>query len=251
MTNDNTMFRVQCGIADIDSYSMLFYGNYMRYNERAANACLSQSDGQGGCAMLKAAHFVKYTMPVRWNDVVDVRSTLLGEPKEHEATLLQEWLVEGRVIHACYATYKLHNVATGMPSAMLPDKAATRRVMVMDKEPKMAFEAGESFTAGGLVTPDMINFRSQLSVSTIVDMMERRRTDMLGGQAELERLQKEEGVAVCAYIMQDMELHATPVLPGDALEVASGYYVQNDMFYCYHHTLKHQSTGRLISGGQP
>ena len=40
MTTDASRMRVEIGIADIDSYSMLFYGHYLRFNERAANLCL-------------------------------------------------------------------------------------------------------------------------------------------------------------------------------------------------------------------
>ena len=35
------VFEVRPGIAEIDSYEMLFYGHYPKYCERAANACLT------------------------------------------------------------------------------------------------------------------------------------------------------------------------------------------------------------------
>ena len=81
------------GICDIDSYDMLFYSNYVRYNERAANQCLSPAAAAQEAsvfnmaagdeaksapqlyAVLAEVHMLKYTKSVRWTDEVEIRTT--------------------------------------------------------------------------------------------------------------------------------------------------------------------------------
>ena len=88
---DPKMLRVRLGIAEIDSYNMLFYSHYLRYNERAANTCLSP---ESSSAVLCRVSLAKYMSSVRWNDTVDIRTTAVAEPSaDGEYMLLHEWFV--------------------------------------------------------------------------------------------------------------------------------------------------------------
>ena len=89
--SDVQMLRVRLGISEIDSYSMLFYSHYLRYNERAANFCLSL---ESSSAVLRRVAVAKYMSSVRWNDTVDIRTTAVAEPSaDGEYMLLHEWFV--------------------------------------------------------------------------------------------------------------------------------------------------------------
>ena len=91
--------------------------------------------------------------------------------------------------------------------------------------------------------------RGGLSVPAVMDLYERQRTVLIGGQGELERLKKEEGVLIVVYSIQRLRFHEVPVQPREEIEVSSGFVVQNDMFYCVHQSVTHVASGRTIAEG--
>lgn len=240
------MLRVNLGIGDMDSYSMLFYGNYHRYNERAANSCLPADAPVGAAAVLKKVHIIKYTKSVGWNDVIDIRSLLAAED-----TLLHEWLVDGKVVHTCLAQYDLRGGAV-LSGAQKPDgKPDERRIFANQRA------AADLFTPPAacyrrdriMVTPDMIGPGGGVFLGSVMDFYERQRTELIGGQAELERLTSEDGVQIVVYSISQLELHGTPVQPRELVEVSSGFLLQNDMYYCVHQSVTHVPSGAKIADG--
>ena len=80
-------------LADVDPTNFVYYGHYLRYNERAANACIGEAAGPHCCASLKGVELSKYVCGVRWNDSVDIRTTCV--PMADEPTLMHEVLCRG------------------------------------------------------------------------------------------------------------------------------------------------------------
>ena len=109
--------RLRLGIAEIDSYNMLFYGHYLRHSERAANSCLGR---ESTSATVSHVALAKYVSSVSWNDVVDIRTT--AHPSE-DGTLLHEWFVNERYdtpVHVCLCSYDVDGPA-GFVGARTPD----------------------------------------------------------------------------------------------------------------------------------
>jgi acyl-CoA thioesterase FadM len=243
-----TMQRLDIGIADIDSYAMLFYGNYFRYNERAATACCTP----GSWAVLKRAALVKYIKPVGWTDVVDIRSTLVppeGDERADEPMLLHEWLRDGETIHLSLAVYTLHG--GGALQAPAPEPAVERRLKALRREAKDVFEPPPSsyLRETRVVYADMIGASQALSCPQVMDYFERQRTVLIGGQRELERLKAEEGVMIVVYSAQQLEFFDTALRPTDELQVSSGYLLQHGCLYCLRQTISHVATGRPVADG--
>jgi len=243
----SSRYRVQIGIADIDSYSIMFYAHYLRYCERAANACLPVAEKTH--AILQCANLVKFSAGVGWNDVVDVRTTKV--PVEAgEFTLLHEWLRSGKVVHTCIATYALSGASEGFTGARAAaSDNEVRRVRALVRESRDIFSPPEeSYRRDTFVVfPDMMNAAGGLAAPAVLDLMERQRTELIGGQVALEQLKASEDVAIVVASMQQFRLHGSGISPRDKIEVASGYVVQSGMFYCVHQLIRHAESGAPIA----
>ena len=194
--------RLRLGIAEIDSYNMLFYGHYLRHSERAANSCLGR---ESTSATVSHVALAKYVSSVSWNDVVDIRTT--AHPSE-DGTLLHEWFVNERYdtpVHVCLCSYDVDGPA-GFVGARTPDgkearrvnprqpwdllgtlsepSAQARRLIALQREGAAVFTpqdgAGRSEAFG--VYPDMVGPNGALAVPCVMDLFERQRTVLIGGQ---------------------------------------------------------------------
>jgi acyl-CoA thioesterase FadM len=242
--------RVALGIADIDGYDMLFYSNYLRYTDRAANMCLPADSPPGTAIMLKAVLVVKYSASARWNDLIDIRTILAAPPVGGECTLLSEWVVGGKTIHTCLATYTLAGEAdiSGIP---IPSgKPEERRVFALQRESSMLFSppAQDYRRQTFRVFPDMVGKSSGMSAAAVFDFFERQRTELIGGQAELERLSKEDNTMIVVYSIQKFELYPTQVRASDVVEVSSGWMLQNDIYFCVHQSVSLPSGEKVAEG---
>lgn len=241
--------RLRLGIAEIDSYNMLFYGHYLRHSERAANSCLGR---ESTSATVSHVALAKYVSSVSWNDVVDIRTT--AHPSE-DGTLLHEWFVNERYdtpVHVCLCSYDVDGPA-GFVGARTPDGKEARRLIALQREGAAVFTpqdgAGRSEAFG--VYPDMVGPNGALAVPCVMDLFERQRTVLIGGQEELERLKLEEGTFIVVYLIQQLRLPpATVVRPREVVEVSSACTVQGDgLFYCVKQSVVHQPSGQLCAEG--
>ena len=221
----HAMLRVRLGISEIDSYNMLFYSHYLRYNERAANSCLSP---ESSSAVLRRVVVAKYMSSVRWNDTVDIRTTAVAEPSavEGEYTLLHEWFVAEQYEKAAYLSICTYSVSgsAGFTAARTPNAKEARRIQALQRQAGNVFtpqeQGGRSETLP--VYPDMIGPGGSLAVPCVMDLFERQRTTLIGGQEELERLKAEDGTFIVVYMIQALELPpATVVRPREEIEVST------------------------------
>ena len=219
-----SMLRVSLGISEIDSYSMLFYSHYLRHNERAANSCLSP---ESSSAVLRRVVVAKYMSSVRWNDTVDIRTTAVAElAVEGEHTLLHEWFVAeqyDKPVYLSMCTYAICGSA-GFTAARTPDAKEARRIQALQREAGVLFtpQDGSGRSETFPVYPDMIGPGGSLAVPCVMDLFERQRTTLIGGQEELERLKAEDGTFIVVYMIQALELPpATVVRPREEIDVTT------------------------------
>ena len=237
-------FEVRPGIAEIDSYEMLFYGHYPKYCERAANACLPS---HAACALLQRAEVVKYTQRVKWNDAVRIKSTRV----DGESTLLHEWFIDTKLVHVCLASYTIRGADAF--DAPLADKRTMMRIGALRKEGAQLFAPPASSYRRDLFTvyPDMLGGMaggSALGLPTVMDFFERQRTEYIGGQAELERLKASEGILIVVYTIQQLELHAVAsIAPRQQIEVSSGVTIEHGKVYCVHQSVRSVATNELLA----
>ena len=168
MTTDASRMRVEIGIADIDSYSMLFYGHYLRFNERAANLCLG---AESASATLSAIAMSTYKSSVRWNDEVYIRTTLV--PRDDAAVpsdehgLLHEWLVGEKLVHSCLCRYRVQG-PVGFTGAHAPDDREKRKLLAQQRGSNVLFSAQEGLRETGVVFPDMISASGTLAIPCLM-----------------------------------------------------------------------------------
>ena len=208
-------------IGDVDSYDMLFYAHYLRFCERAANACLPPGRAY---AVLARADLVKYSSSVRWNDSVEIRSTLVptapGSTEDGDQhILLHEWVCTGKVVHTALATYQIHGGGSFVGAAV-PVGTDERRIRALQRSALELFSPTYYARELREVWPDMCGTGGSLGLPCILDLMERQRTELIGGQSELERLKQSEGIMIVVYTMQQLRLHGAPVAPRDTIEVS-------------------------------
>lgn len=241
---------VEVAIADIDSYSMLFYGHYLRYNERAANRCLAT-----GSAVLRRVLLAKYANSVRWNDDVRIRTTAMPAPEgapSDEHSLLHEWVgLNSKVVYSALCCYTVRGASDGFTGALRAETKVLRRITAAQREAAMLFSAqggGKSETFA--VFPDMLSGTGTLSTPCVMDLFERQRTKLIGGQDELERLKAAEGTMIVVYSIQQLELPPTPVQPRDEIEAASAFTIEGDgRFFCVKQSVTHRATGAVCAEG--
>ena len=101
------------------------------------------------------------------------------------------------------------------------------------------------------VFPDMVSATGTLSTPCVMDLFERQRTVLIGGQEELERLKLEGGTFIVVYLIQMLTLQpATVVRPREEIEVSTAYTVQGDgLFYCVKQSVTHRATGAVCAEG--
>ncbi|KAL3931187.1 MAG: hypothetical protein SGPRY_001227 [Prymnesium sp.] len=188
-------------IGDVDSYGILFYAHYFRFCERAANLCVP------GCAhaVLCRVEHMKYSSAIS----VAIEQEIAGEQ-----TLLHEWVGPSKPtpLFLCLATYRL----VGCPSFSLApsaDDKCARRVRALRSQAGHLFHPeSRSYSHMRLsVFPDMCGARGGMSLPSILDLMERQRTELIGGQAQLEALKTSEGIMIVVYEIQQMRIHSTTV----------------------------------------
>jgi len=255
---DPKMLRVRLGISEIDSYNMLFYSHYLRYNERAANSCLSP---ESSSAVLCRVSLAKYMSSVRWNDTVDIRTTAVvapcaeGQSVQGEYTLLHEWFVAEQYEKPAYLSLCTYVVCgpAGFTGARTPDAREARRIQALQREAGVLFtpQGGSGCSETLPVYPDMIGPGGGLAVPCVMDLFERQRTTLIGGQEELERLKAEENTLIVVYMIQALELPpASAVRAREEIDVTTGFTLQGDgLFYCVKQSVTHRPTGRLCAEG--
>lgn len=245
------MLRLRLGIAEIDSYNMLFYGHYLRYNERAANSCLSL---ESTCATIRGVALAKYISSVRWNDIVDIRTTAVPSEGTGEHSLLHEWFVNEKYdkpVYLCLCSYAIEGPA-GFTGAHTPDVKEARRLTALQREAANVFTPQDAgLSQNFAVYPDMVGPGGALAVPCVMDLFERQRTVLIGGQEELERLKLEGGTFIVVYLIQMLTLQpATVVRPREEIEVSTAYTVQGDgLFYCVKQSVAHRPSGQLCAEG--
>lgn len=256
--------RVRVSLADIDPTNLVYYGHYIRYNERAANECLSDAAGPECRAHLQCVTLSKYIRGAGWDEIVEICTTRVPaaegvgtEAVADTQSLLHEWMVDGKLIHVSVATYAVEGLAPGCAlsdafagarSVSGPKSVAgndmqrcrdTMRIRALQKEAEMTFlypEANvrrDEFT----VFPDMVA-DGKLTTHTVMDLMERQRTTLIGGQEALKEL-KGRGVAIVCYSIQGLKLSHAAVRARQNIVATSGFVVLNERFYCMHQTLHH------------
>ena len=216
----------------------------------------------------------KYAASVRWNDTVRITSTLVPD---QEGTLLHEWFCDrkgDKPFHVALCSYAIRGEAA-FGRATLPDAKEQRRIGALQREAASVFTAEppprtETFA----VFPDMIGAGGVLGVPCIMDLFERQRTALIGGQEMLERLKRDEAISIVVYLIQRLELPSVNVQPRDEIDVstascrppsptfgplaralslsscAQGFTVQGDgLFYCVKQSISHRATGSLCAGG--
>eukprot|EP00316_Scyphosphaera_apsteinii_P013106 CAMPEP_0119331708 /NCGR_PEP_ID=MMETSP1333-20130426/81220_1 /TAXON_ID=418940 /ORGANISM="Scyphosphaera apsteinii, Strain RCC1455" /LENGTH=212 /DNA_ID=CAMNT_0007341377 /DNA_START=139 /DNA_END=773 /DNA_ORIENTATION=+ len=211
---------------------MLFYGNYLRYNERAANACLGNGSNH---ATLCRVTLAKYVKSVRWNETVHIRTllvpgALVGENRSAgsthaERSLLHEWLVDDSIVFISICTYIGHG-AFNFDAAIVPDVKEERRIKALLREAADTFVPQSKGAKHEIncVYPDMISASGTLTVPSVMDLFERQRTKLIGDQAELQRLKTEDDIMIVVYLIQQLELPPdTTVQPQDEIEISSAF----------------------------
>jgi len=278
--------RLRVSLADIDPTSFVYYGHYLRYNERAANElCVSDCS-----AVLINVMLSKYIRGAKWDEEVEIRTRLLDADEATATTgvlsLLHEWFVDGKIIHVSIATYAmkrcppgcsvikeavtgdgdravgpssehdLPNVGTSSERISLGTGSTygwqqsfrdTVRIRALQKEAMLTLEYPDLNVRRDefVVYPDMISEYGTLCTHTVMDLMERQRTTLIGGQEALKRL-GERGVTIVCYSIQGLALSHVSVRARQRIEATSRFVVLSDRFYCMHQAL-HLPTGEVVS----
>lgn len=270
--------RVRVSLADIDPTNLVYYGHYLRYNERAANECLGDAVGPDGRATLAGVTLSKYIRGAGWDEHVEIRTTRVPavdgdtEGAGNTQSLLHEWLVDGKLIHVSVAAYLVEGLAPGcalseaFTGARLVAGAQpvagsdgrwqrcrdTVRIRALQKEAELTFTYPEANVRRDEFTvfPDMLAAGGKLTTHTVMDLMERQRTTLIGGQEAL-KLLKGRGVAIVCYSIQGLKLSGAPVRARQTIAATSGFVVLNERFYCMHQTLRHLDGASTGGGGAP
>eukprot|EP00656_Telonema_subtile_P015655 TRINITY_DN18237_c0_g1_i1.p1 TRINITY_DN18237_c0_g1~~TRINITY_DN18237_c0_g1_i1.p1 ORF type:complete len:214 (+),score=36.11 TRINITY_DN18237_c0_g1_i1:151-792(+) len=84
-----------------------------------------------------------------------------------------------------------------------------------------------------VVHTDMLDYQGALSSRTVLDLMERQRTELIGGQPMLEQL-KRDGVLIVVHSITGMSFTGVPVGVHEQVLCMSGYQVRDDKYFCVH-----------------
>lgn len=258
-SQDHTETTVRIGMSDVDAYGFLYYATYIKYNERMANL-ISPAHALAVCGvqMMKFIRSVTWGSeitiatflcpPAHGSD--DPRAEAAGE---EQLRLIHAWYDTEEVgarptgdspkqtpltphnISIC--SYKMPTSAAAREAVMgrfcTPPKSHPlfRQLLVCVREaltpvpplPPVCAPLRPSRQRELCITilPDAIGYGGRLAPSVALDLFERARTAIIGGQPNLAWL-KEEGVAVVVYRLREMLLPPTPVpLGGRVTSVSS------------------------------
>ena len=205
---------VTIGMADVDAYAFLYYANYMKYNERAASLAAQTP------LVLSEVENMTFPLPVHWGSEVTIHTFLCPDnagPADGRVRLIHAWTVatESRDVQAAEAlkpvVYNASVIAYTAPSAATsidPSLLALRPpsvdhplyapVMACVREnrtrapafPLKCARLAPSRRATMRVGPDAIGFGGRLQPAVAMDLFERHRTAIIGGQPSLASLQE-------------------------------------------------------------
>ena len=117
----------------------------------------------------------------------------------HAARACCTGMLHGQAVHLCMAVYAVHDDSCalasadgGFPAALRPEPRGERRMAALQKEAAALFRPPPQTyrREEACVWPDMIDGRGALRLSTIMDLMERQRTELIGGQEILDPILK-------------------------------------------------------------
>ena len=231
---------VTIGMADVDAYAFLYYANYIKYNERAA--CLAA----GTPLVLTEVEDMTFPSPVHWGSEVTIHTFLC--PDDTGSTsgcvrLLHAWTVAPSGFSGAAEALKpvVHNASVTTYTYAAPDGAASMLalrappadhplyapLMACVREnrtrapafPLKCARLAPARRATMLVSPDAVGFGGRLQPSVAMDLLERHRTAIIGGQPSLASLQ-EESVEVVVCRLRGLRLLAAPQL-GSTLQCVS------------------------------
>ena len=203
-------YQVKVGICDIDSYNMIFYSNYLKYNERAAYHVI------GECR-IQNVRIIKYLRSVQWESNVCIESHILST-NENTVDLLHVWLCDGKPMNQSVIKYAV-------------PKYCREKIGEIPRLSKFLFHEwrkNAGFTPDGMThsieTPfysDMCGMGGTMSNGTCLDLMERQRTELIGGQPVLHRLKVEEGILIVVVNIYDLRFGDAVLDVGDTITCES------------------------------
>jgi hypothetical protein len=210
-----TTLEVTIGMADVDAYAFLYYANYIKYNERAASLAAETP------LVLSEVETMTFPLPVQWGSEVTIHTFLCPDDAGSTAgsvRLLHAWTVaspESSGVHAAealkpavYNTSVVTYTAPGALSSMAASLLALRPppadhplyapLMACVREnrtrapafPLKCARLAPARRATMRVGPDAIGFGGRLQPSVAMDLFERHRTAIIGGQPSLASLQE-------------------------------------------------------------
>ena len=205
---------VTVGMADVDAYAFLYYANYIKYNERAASLAAETP------LVLSEVGNMTFPLPVHWGSEVTIHTFLCPDdagPTAGSVRLLHAWTVaspDSSGMHAAealkpvvyntsVATYTAPGAASSMAASLLAlrpppaDHPLYAPLMACVREnrtraPAFPFKCARlapTRRATMRVSPDAIGFGGRLQPSVAMDLFERHRTAIIGGQPSLASLQ--------------------------------------------------------------
>ena len=194
---DPAVFSVdQLGIKDIDGYSHVWYGNYLKFFERGAQRFL------GGGRVVRVGH-LKYKRSVPWGANSSRIESYLVSCAAGRALVFQRWCV-GHDADSTFATCLSELSVEGcarLPAVMEP-KARLLAGAAGGREPMLAMavknlessgvppiSAAEGIV-GRMVVPrhvfaDMVAESGKMQIVDAMDLFEQSRTETVGGQQGL------------------------------------------------------------------
>ena len=234
---DRSKFDVRVGIIDIDSYDMIFYSNYVRYNTRAAVQFFGEADVAahtrltGQHLRLTGIEVIKYLKPVRWTDAVHIETACVSR-SAHTVTLFHQWISEGRLMNRGIFSYQWHDPSAAVvelppfiQQQALPAVPPKRRMLVdflrRDAVPTIDMNHIPEQQLDVCLYPDMFDATGQVSMRTLLDYMERGRTELVGGQLSLARLKREEHTMIVVSSIDAMTRFPVDCTVADTLTVRS------------------------------
>lgn len=175
------------GIADIDAYGMVWYGNYINYYERA---CI-HNIGVGEIIQIKN---IKYKSSILWGEEFEIHSYILNI-ENNIIVLFQKILVGFEIKNYCITNFKVDEDIL-FDKIYISSNDLSKNDMSLIKQlenynyfsirKNEIYRLDEKFT----VYPDSIN-GNYLNLRYMFDIFEQSRTKMIGGQEILKNIYSE------------------------------------------------------------
>jgi acyl-CoA thioesterase FadM len=249
-------YMVRIGMADVDAYAFLYYSSYIRHNERAA--CHAVDCGLA----LREMEFMKFGRPVRWGMRTTIHTFLAFPDSERDSNLLRVFHVwtcadeDGKdevdangnavAFNLSISTYSMPYEPAARSRIMsrlaAPKKGHPffRQLMACTKEATLALPplpptctplaAERQRDLFVRVCPDAIGYGERLNPAVAMDLFERQRTAMIGGQSAMRWLESN-GVAVVVYRLRQLTFSAEPVSLGGMLSCVSSESESGNLFF--------------------